>query len=45
MLTNTKTVISMLLVVLFLTMIIVDPNIMDISCFLVLFSFLLKLSI
>lgn len=45
MLTDTKTVVSVLLVVLFLTMIVVDPSVIDVSYFLVLFSFILKLTL
>ncbi len=43
MLTDTKTAINILAVVLFLTMIAVEPNIIDFSYFLVLFYFLYKI--
>lgn len=43
MIANTKVVVSLLLVVLFLTMIVIDPNMIDVSYFFVLFSFALKL--
>ena len=39
MLTDTKTVINALVVVLFLTMIVLSPNMLDLSLFLVLFYF------
>lgn len=38
--TDTKTVVNLLLIMLFLTMVILSPNIMDFSYFLVLFMFL-----
>lgn len=43
MLTDTRTVINTLVVVLFLTMIVLEPNIIDFSYFLVLFYFLYKI--
>lgn len=43
MITDTKTVVSTLIVVLFLTMIVIDPNIVDLSYFCILLSFVFKL--
>lgn len=43
MLTDTRAVINTLVVVLFLTMVVLEPNIIDFSCFLVLFYFLFKI--
>lgn len=43
MLTDTRTVINTLVVVLFLTMVVLEPNIIDFTCFLGLFYFLFKI--
>lgn len=43
MITDTKTVVSTLIVVLFLTMILINPNMIDFSYFCVLLSFAFKL--
>ena len=43
MITDTKAVVNTLVVVLFLTMIVLEPNIIDFTFFLVLFYFLFKI--
>ena len=43
MITNTKVVVGILIVVLFLTMIVIDPNLINLSYFCVLLSFAFKL--
>lgn len=45
MITDIKTVISALLVVLFLTMILVCPNVVDFVYFVILISFILEMKI
>lgn len=43
MITDTKTVVSTLIVVLFLTMVVLSPNMLDLSYFCILFLLILKM--